>query len=182
VLTTRLPRHTSVFTSYTDCVKRGGQLLSYDNAIQFSACKGNANLYLQYSAQDMPRLTAEKTQSTANMVVAGEGISGSLVSFLKYDYTGCDKNGYYEVLKEVPGRFAEVSYGCSVPTSQSAQSYMIAMYTGGAWTFISPTNNMNGSVPSCLLVDMFKVSKELTSRCYQNTGYNDGSLRAVDYP
>lgn len=179
VFATRLPHRIRTFTGYTDCTAHGGQLLSYDSAIQFSACRSNANLYLQYSAQDMPRLTAEKTQSTTNTVIADTDVSAGLVNFLKYDYTGCDGGkGYYKVLKEVPDRFAMMDYGCGTDGGQE----IIAMNVGGKWTFISPTNNMQAATPSCLLVDMFKISKQLSSQCYQNTGYSDGSLRAVDYP
>lgn len=183
VCTVRIPHRNRAITTYSSCVSKGGQQLSYDNAVQFSACRNATDLFLQYSAQDMPRLTDEKTQSKANAVIADKGASSSLVDFLKYDYTGCpDGKGYYKVLREVPERFAEMSYGCGASVPAGGQSYIIAMYVGAKWTFISPTNNMDNDMPSCLLVDMFRISKDLTAQCYQNTGYNDGSLRAVEYP
>ncbi|HEU4966350.1 MAG TPA: hypothetical protein VFT53_02620 [Candidatus Saccharimonadales bacterium] len=178
--------HHRIYTGgYSDCIQHGGQALRYYGAIQLEACRGNDTLFLQYSAQDMPRLTSEKTQTTANTVIADASTSPSLVNFLKYDYTGCSKDaGYYKVFKEVPGRFAEMSYGCAGTIPEMPRSYIIAMNAGGSWTFISPTNNMDNTtgVPSCLIVDMFKVSKALSPRCWQNTGYDNGAMRAVGYP
>ena len=36
--------------------------------------------------------------------------------------------------------------------------------------------------PSCLVVDMFKVSKDLSPVCIENTGYNNGKTKEVIYP
>jgi len=177
--------HHRMYTGgYTDCIQHGGQALHYYGPIQLEACRGGDTLFLQYSAQNLPRLTSEKTQPTANTVVADASVSPSLVDFLKYDYTGCsDDAGYYKVLKEVPNRFAEMTYGCGSAVTAMPQSYIIAMNAGGTWTSISPTNNMDETTgtPSCLIVDIFKISKALSSKCWQNTGYNNGAMRSVDY-
>lgn len=180
----------SVYSSYADCVSHGGQPLQYDDAIQFDACKGtSSNLYLQYSAQNLPRIDENRTTTTPNVIASAVSASSDLVSYLTYNYTGCDigqpansgATGYYKIIKEIPSGWALLQYGCSSRSSSSANNaYMIAMKLSSGWVELSPTNNFlpNGT-PSCLLVDMFNVPGSLTSQCYQNTGYDDGSLRSV---
>ncbi|HTH72520.1 MAG TPA: hypothetical protein VL737_04140 [Candidatus Pristimantibacillus sp.] len=176
-----------IATNYNACVKNGGHATSYDGAIQFDACLNGSNqLSLQYSAQNMPRISEHKIASAQNHVVYGAVDPADLVSFLQKDETGCSNSGtvgYYKILKVVPNRFAEMSYGCDNYTAQQKDSaYIIGMRLGNDWALISPTNNMNEQgVPSCLLVDMFRISKSLSGQCYQNTGYGDGSLRPVTY-
>lgn len=177
----------SAAASYDNCVKNGGHPTSYDGAIQFDACLGGGNqLSLQYSAQNMPRISEHKVASVTNNVVHTATDPADLVSFLQKDETGCENSGtvgYYKILKVVPDRFAEMAYGCDSYTAQQKDSaHIIAMRLGNGWALLSPTNNMNEQgVPSCLLVDMFRISKGLSSQCYQNTGYGDGSLRPVTY-
>lgn len=179
------------YASYSDCLNHGGQSLSYDGAIQFDACKaGNSNLYLQYSAQNLPRIDQNKTTAAPNIVVSNASATPDLVSYLTHNYTGCgigqpansNVTGYFKVDKEIPSGWALLTYGCSSDSaaSKNAGANMIAMKLSSGWVEISPTNNFlpNGT-PSCLLVDMFKVPSSLSSQCYQNTGYNDGSLRSV---
>jgi hypothetical protein len=81
-------------------------------------------------------------------------------------------------------RFALLNYGCTNDPNALKGAYdIIAMKMGDGWVQLSPTNNFNSNnVPSCLIVDMFKISKSLTPQCYQNTGYNDNSLRKVTNP
>jgi hypothetical protein len=106
-----------------------------------------------------------------------------LIEFLKYDDTGCGNGqGYYRILKEVPNRFALLDYGCSTDKSALAGDYsIIALKLSDGWRLLSPTNNFDGTTPSCLLVDMFKISKSLTPKCFENTGFNNGSLKTVSY-
>jgi hypothetical protein len=170
---------TKQFTSYDDCVKNGGVTGHTD----ISACIGsNDQLFLQYSAQNLPRLSERKANTTPNTVVAEGDYSADLVAFLKQDYTGCKPTGYYKVLKEVKNRFALMDYGCdSAGQSHEGDAKIIAIKLADGWVLISPTNNMRGATPSCLLVDMFKVSKKLSAQCFESTGYNDGTLRNVSY-
>jgi len=176
-----------VAANYSDCVQKGGQVLSYDGAIQFDAClSGNNQLSLQYSAQNMPRIDEHKITSTPNHIVYSASDPADLVSFLQRDDTGCasmQSVGYYKIMKVVPDQFAEMTFGCDSYTQQQKDSaHIIAMKLGDGWALLSPTNNFNEQgVPSCLLVDMFRISKSLSSQCYQNTGYGDGSLRQVTY-
>jgi hypothetical protein len=113
------------------------------------------------------------------------------VAFLKHDETGCEigqqagssaARGYYKILKEVSNRFALLNYGClSDPGALQGNYDIVAMKLGDGWALLSPTNNFNGSTPSCLMVDTFKISKTLTPKCFENTGYNNGALKDVVY-
>lgn len=168
------------FKSYDDCAQNGGKLLTS----KFSACLGGEDkLFLQYSAQNLPRINERKKASVPNSVETSGNYSADLVEFLKTDYTGCEV-GYYKIVKEVTARFAEMNSGCNnYSDQQKASSFIIAMKLADGWALLSPTDNVDSNgVPSCLLVDMFKISKKLSDKCYENTGYNDGSLRSVDFP
>lgn len=44
------------FSSYDDCAKNGGKMLE----AEFSSCIDGKHLYLQYSAQNLPRLSERK--------------------------------------------------------------------------------------------------------------------------
>lgn len=187
------------FSSYEDCTNNGGVALRTING-QFDACLGGDDddtsdipqhqAFLQYSAQNLPRIQEAKKSKTENRVDNTAGHSAELVSFLKQDYTGCeigasDNNtrGYYKIVKEVPDRFALLKYGCMNDASALKGDYsIVAIKLGNRWALISPTNNMYGDTPSCLIVDMFKVSKELSSTCKENTGYNNGKSREVTHP
>lgn len=177
----------TIASRYSDCVRSGGHITSYDGAIQFDACLANNDrLSLQYSAQDTPRIDEHKITPSMNHVIYGTSDPADLVSFLQQDDTGCSSSGsagYYKIIKVVPNRFAEMTFGCDGYTSQQKDSaYIIAMKLSDGWALLSPTNNVNEQgVPSCLLVDMFRISKNLSSQCYENTGYSDGSLRQVTY-
>jgi len=181
------PSSSSATASYSDCVKQGGHTASYVGAIQVDACLGdNDRLLLQYSAQNMPRISEYKLATATNNVVYTASDPVDLVTFLMHDETGCGSAGtvgYYKITKVVPNRFAEMDYGCDTNTAkQKASAHVIAMKLGYTWALLSPTNNMDDNgVPSCLLVDMFRISKRLSDQCYQNTGHNDGSLRPVTY-
>lgn len=191
---TQLP--TKQFDSYQDCIDNGGRDLF---AGDFSACVGGEvnegfgnQLYLQYSAQNLPRLTEHKVSENENRVDGADKASEALVAFLKEDYSGCEigsadgeGQGYYNVVKELPNRFALLNYGCvtsDTPEQDNSTTFMIAIKLGEEWSLISPTNHFNeNGVPSCLMVDMFRISKEISPQCFQNTGHNNGSLRNVSY-
>lgn len=175
------PKPLPKFSNYDECAQGGGALT---NATHFSACIGADNeLFLQYSAQNLPRIQERKANTSPNHVVAGADTTVDLVSFLKQDYSGCVASvGYYKVLKEVKNRFAVMNYGCDNYTEgQKASANIIAMKLADGWVLLSPTDNMQGTMPSCLLADMFKISKQLSAKCFETTGYNDGSLRDVTY-
>jgi hypothetical protein len=180
---TQLPQ--KKFSDIDDCINNGGVDVQTINA-QFEACLGGPGdsgneVFLRYSAQNLPRLEEQKTVSAANQVVADGNISASLIGFLKHDDGGCAS--YFKVLKEVPERFAEMNTGCGKYDSKKTQSFVIAMKLGNGWALISPTNNINAKgVPSCLMVDMFKISKFLASECFETTGFDNGTLKARSYP
>jgi hypothetical protein len=174
---------TRKFSSYEDCINNGGVDLWTIN-VQFSGCLGGeefpeysrdegyvyqAQAFMQYSAQNLPRLIDKP---------AIEGDPHSLADFLKTDDADCET----KLVKEVPGRFALTNYLCAHDAVDD-KNYRIAIKLGDGWRYISTTNAMNeDGVPSCLVVDMFKVSKRLTSKCYENTGYNNGFLKTVVHP
>lgn len=162
------------FTSYDDCIANGGNFIGQQPG---NACiNGGDQLFLQYSAQNLPRLTESKKARKDNVVEKSVAASADLVSFLKHDETGCE-TGYYKIIKEVKNRFALLTYGCDKPDAS-----MIAMKLSNGWTLISPTNHMRDGAPSCLLADMFRVSSKLVNKCFENTGYNDGTLRGIKHP
>lgn len=182
-----------MYASYEDCMNNGGVILNTING-QFDACMGGNEdetgevpqyqAFLQYSAQNLPRLETSKKSKKENKVIVKGNYSADLVTFLKSDYTGCDTRGEYEIIKEVPGRFAMMKYGCDNGEQlQSSDNYsaIIAMKLSDGWRLLSPTNNMDKMTPSCLLVDTFKISKKLSSKCFENTGYSNGRLKAVAY-
>lgn len=180
-----------LFDNYDQCVSEGGLILN----TTLSACMGGNLLedgelphyqaFMQYSAQNLPRINERKTSDTENRVDNTEGFSADLVAFLRRDFTGCE-TGYYKIIKEVKDRFALLNYGCAEDEAALAGEYhMIAMKLGDGWSLLSPTGNFNDEgegVPSCLLTDMFKISQELTPKCFENTGYNDGTIRDVPHP
>lgn len=180
------------YTSYEDCMGNGGAVLWTINA-GFSGCLGGNEAasgempeyqaFLQYSAQNLPRIEERKKASTENKVTANGSYSADLLAFLKSDYTGCQPRGEYEVVKEVKDRFALMKYGCDGDGQVQSKNppTMIAMKLSDGWVLLSPTNNMEGNTPSCLLVDMFKISKELSDKCFENTGYNNGTQKDVTY-
>lgn len=181
------------YTSYEDCINNGGAFLRTINA-DFSGCLGgnvadagelpNYQAFLQYSAQNLPRIDERKVAKNENKVTANGNYSADLVAFLKSDETGCTPRGEYELVKEVTNRFALIKYGCDGDGQVQSNDppTIVAIKLSNGWSLISPTNNMQGNTPSCLLVDMFKISKELSTQCFENTGYNNNSLRAVTYP
>lgn len=167
---TQLPQ--SKFANYEDCINNGGVLLNTING-QFDACLGGNEdetgelpqhqAFLQYSAQNLPRLE-EKTKVN--------GDPNSLADFVKSS-TGCPS----KVEKELKNRFAIIS------CTDQKSIYSLAIMLADGWRYISTTNNMNEKgQPSCLIVDMFKVSKDLVPKCFENTGYNNGKLKEVVYP
>ena len=83
--------HHKTFTSDNDCINNGGQWLTFDDAIQFDACRDSGpGLFLQYSAQDMPNIGKNQTTNTANIVLSDATDSSDLVSYLTYNYSGCN--------------------------------------------------------------------------------------------
>lgn len=177
------------YTSYDTCVNNGGIELNTING-EFDEClEGNNQVIMQYSAQNLPRIDNDGTTTVANVVKYATGTSTDLVSYLTFDDEGCsigqpsgtDTRGYYKVIREVPNRYALLNYGCmSDPDALKGDYYIIAMKLANGWVLLSPTNNMsNNGTPSCLLVDIFKISRSLSGQCFQNTGYDNGSLRAV---
>jgi hypothetical protein len=174
------PKSLASFSSYDECVKGGGVTAH----TTINACVGaNEQLFLQYSAQNLPRIEARKNTTVPNHVVAEGNYSADLLRFLQQDYTGCSPTGYYKLLKEVPNRFALMQYGCdNYSEAEKGSATIIAMKLGDGWALLSPTNNMRGNMPSCLLADMFKISKQLADTCFESTGYNDGKTREVTYP
>lgn len=166
---TQLPQQK--FSSFEDCTNNGGTILITIN-VQFNGCLGG-NLdevgdlpqhqaFMQYSAQNLPRL-GEKIR------VSGD--PDNLKDFINSS-EGCEA----ELIKEVKDRFALVK------CTDQRGVYDVAIKLSDGWRYISTTNNMNEKgQPSCLVVDMFKVSKELTPKCYENTGYNNDSLKDVTY-
>lgn len=181
------------YATYENCVHDGGVLLNTING-QFDACLGGSEseteelqqhqAFLQYSAQNLPNISENKKTDRENKVVSKDTHSQDLVDFLKYDYSGCETRGEYEIVKELPGRFALMKYGCDGDGQvQSANPpTIIGMKLADGWVLLSPTNNMDAEGrPSCLLADMFKVSKDLAPKCFENTGYNNGVIRDVSY-
>lgn len=84
-------------------------------------------------------------------------------------------------MKEVPGRYAQMNNGCD--GANNDKSYIIAMKLADGWSLISPSNHINEQgVPSCLLVDVFKISKSLNDSCFENTGFNNANHRKVENP
>lgn len=181
------PPDLRTFTSYDDCTQNGGM---HWNA-EFNACSGDAQvvdgveqgeLFLQYSAQNLPRLTERKRAEKDNVVESVGSPSSDLLAFLKNDDTGCSESGYYKVLKEVPARFALANFGCTEAGDAKDDAHVVAIKLADGWSLISPTNHFNeDGVPSCLMVDMFRIPKTLSGKCFENTGYNDGQLRDVSY-
>lgn len=185
---TQLPQ--KQFSSIEDCNQNGGVPLSTING-EFNACLGGKEeggdsyqAFLQYSAQNLPRIdeNATSTSKLENRVDNTTGHSSDLVTFLKQNDTGCEQ-GYYKILKEVPNRFALLNYGCTNDKlALEGKYFIIAMRLGDGWAFLSPTNNMDDKGrPSCLLQDMFKISKDLAPKCFENTGYDNGKLKARNY-
>ena len=137
---TQLPQ--KQFTSIEDCYKNGGKSLYTLNG-QFSACLGGKvedgedyQAFLQYSAQNLPRINERKISKTDNQVVSSDGHSADLVAFLKRDYTGCEigqsedsVKGYYRILKEVSSRYALLNYGCTNDQSALKGQYFIIVCT-----------------------------------------------------
>lgn len=174
----------AIFSSFDDCVNNNGvSLISEFNACVAPNPDDDTSLWLQYSAQNLPRLTERKTTPQANVVENVDKITSTgLVEFLEFDDTGCER-GRYRFIKEVPDRFAQMNYGCAGDEVWSEGAQIIAIKLADGWALISPTNHMaEDGTPSCLMVDMFKISKDLSDKCFENTGYNDDSIRSVEYP
>lgn len=180
-----------LFKNFDECRSQGGAFLNTFNG--FDACLGGNSdtggeipqyqAFLQYSAQNLPRLTERKKSDVENKVTADGDYSADLIEFLKQDYTGCDSRGEYEIVSEVKDRFALAKYGCDGDGQVQSETppTVIAIKLADGWNLISPTNHMNNGTPSCLLVDMFRISKELTPKCFENTGHDDGALRDRQY-
>lgn len=196
---TQLPK--KQFASYEDCNANQGVMMNTINA-QFSACLGGSQdkfgelpqpqAFLQYSAQNLPRLEENKVnKSGKNKLVAASPASASLTQFLENSYTGCEigssdnskfSPGYFKLKKEVQNRFALVGYECSDGKALD-NTFSIAINLADGWRWISTTNNINDKgQPSCLVVDLFKISKDLAPKCFENTGFNNGKLKDVTYP
>ena len=172
---------TQNFTSYEDCLENGGVYLWTIN-VQFNGCAGGeafpeyrnedgyiyqANAFFQYSAQNLPRLLDPVTTDE------------DLTDLDTYLSAGLPSDCTYKIHKLVTDRFVLTDYTCT----GDEQYRSLAIKLADGWRGISTTNNMNkGNDLSCLVVDMFKVSKELVSQCYENTGYNNDSLKDVTYP
>jgi hypothetical protein len=189
-----------IFETYDECISNGGVILNTINA-QFNGCLGGNEdetgdlpqhqAFLQYSSQNLPRISERKKSDVVNRVDNADSSSPDLVAFLKQDYAGCEigspddsAKGYYKIIKEVEDRYALLNYGCEDDQAAlSGKYYIIAIKLGDGWSLLSPTNNMSEEgQPSCLLVDMFKISKNLSAKCYENSGYNNGDLKDVVYP
>lgn len=193
---TQLPQ--KQYESYEDCIANNAPPLNTING-QFNACLGGNTdesgdlpqyqAFLQYSAQNLPRLLEDKVNESGdkNVILEGATASADLTTFLESEYAGCGANSadeakfepaYITVVKEVPGRFALTMGGCS----KNDEYYSISIKLADGWRGISTTNNMDEEgLPSCLVVDMFKISKKLTKQCFENTGYNNGTLKDVIY-
>ncbi len=185
------------YASFDECSQNGGILLTTVN-VQFNGCLGGKlgdashQAFMQYSAQNLPRLEEDKINDPGdkNVIVSGVAASSDLTQFLENSYSGCAigsaaesvfQPGYFKVRKEITNRFALVGYGCADGEFLD-KTLSIAIKLADGWRFISTTNNMNDEgIPSCLVVDMFKISKELTPQCFENTGYNNGDLKDVTY-
>ncbi len=182
-----------IYANYDDCMGGGGVPLIIENG-QFDACLGGDmdetgempqyQAILQYSAQSLPRITENEPSETENRVTSEPEHSADLIAFLEQDYTGCDPRGEYEIVREVKDRFALLKYGCDGDGQVQSNNppTMIAMKLSDGWVLLSPTNNMDeAGRPSCLMQDMFKISKELAPQCFENTGNDNGALRKRDY-
>lgn len=193
--TAELPIKT--FANYNNCVDYGGDNLSTING-QFNAClEGNKQVILQYSSQNLPQITSNSTTTLQNDVTVNEEKNNftptsDLISYLTNNQEGCYQGstsssglvkGYYRVIKETAD-FALLNYGCINDTHATSNKYfMIAVKLASGWVEISPTNNFNSQgVPSCLMMDMYKISSQISSTCFQDTGYNNNSIRTVNYP
>jgi len=170
---TQLPQQK--YKSYEDCSNNGGVILNTING-QFDACLGGNEddtgelpqhqAFLQYSAQNLPRL---------GDIIKVDGDPNNLTDFIKASNSsdGCPT----KLVKEVKDRFAIVT------CTDQKDIYDIAIKLSDGWRYIVTTNNMNEKAqPSCLVVDMFKVSKEISPTCFENTGYNNGKTKKVTYP
>lgn len=182
---------TNLYKSYDDCISNGGIMLDTINA-QFNGCLGGDKdesgqlpqhqAFLQYSAQNLPRIMARNESTIGSKVTAKNTISRDLVEFLAKDGSCAPSKGEFEVIKEVTNRFALMKYGCEGggQVQSNSSPTIIGMKLADGWVLISPTNNMDDEGrPSCLLVDMFKISKELSPKCFENTGFNNGELKEV---
>jgi hypothetical protein len=194
---TQLPQQQ--YAGYEDCSNNGGVLLNTVNG-QFSACLSGSDeqtaerpqylAFLQYSSQNLPRLEENKVNQSGKNIILSGAASNELTQFLENSYSGCEIGSsdasifapaYLKIKSEVQNRYALINYGCA-DDHIIDKTFSIAIKLADGWRWISTTNNMNEQgVPSCLVVDMFKISKLLTPKCYENTGYNNGSLKDVTY-
>ena len=124
-------------------------------------------------------------EALPNVVVDTANSPTDLIAFLGSDNTQCYKNygsGYYKVVAQVRGEFAEMQYGCTakggVTPLGPAPDYILARKTNTAWQIISPTNQWlpinNQSIPSCKMVNDNAVSMLLTPTCWQGPALGSG--------
>jgi hypothetical protein len=179
-------------SDWNGCVTKGGLWVMTVNA-GFNAClEGGKQVLLQYSSQNLPQITTNRTTTTPNIVVSDSSDTSDLVSYLTYSYSGCsigeapgtNLTGYYKIVKEIPTSWALLNFGCSGYTqTEKDDAFIVAMKLSSGWVQLSPSDGfLPDGTPSCLLVDMYKIPQSLTPQCFQNTGYNNGSLRKVTNP
>lgn len=188
---TQLPQ--KKFADYLECVESDGVVFEIVN--NASGClSGDINnidkptykAFLRFNASVLPRILERQKAPNKNVVVNNVGASKNLVEFLENDYWGCPINGVYEITKEVRDRFALMKYECTDDEriASSNAPLIIGIKLGDGWSLISSANdslNITGQ-PSCLLVDMFKVSKALFSKCVETSDYDLGNIKDVTYP
>jgi uncharacterized Tic20 family protein len=113
-----------------------------------------------------------------NIVVDTVNSPTDLIAFLGADNTQCYKgngSGYYKIVAQTNDQFAKMQYGCTAKDGTtplgSSPTYILAYKIIGKWSLISPTNQwlpINGQdTPSCTMVNNNKVSKLITSQCWQ---------------
>jgi len=182
------------FANFIECAESDGVLIEIINStagcvsgeVTSGGDRPKYKAFLRFNANSLPRILERQKSENKNTVTNNIGASKELVAFLENDYWGCQTNGEYKIIKEVRDRFALMQYGCTGDGSINTPNppTIIGIKLADGWSLISSANyhmNNNGQ-PSCLLVDLFKVSKELTPKCFENTDYDEGKIKDVLYP
>lgn len=121
----------------------------------------------------------------ANIVWAADktvNVPGDLRTFLLdqdtcKDYLGTNTQrgvGLWGVYQVSQGRFAKISYGCSLTLT----NYVMAIKQKGAWSLIPPTEYFSpfantqttGALPLCSQLEKYKIDKTVESFCVDAAG------------
>lgn len=190
---TQIPQNE--FTNFQECIEGDGLLLEVigdtygclsGKVVGDSNGKPRFKAFYSFNAKSLPRILERRIGDNKNTVINNVGATKDLVEFLENDYWGCQTKGEYEIVKELPDRFALMKYGCTGDGLIGSPNppMIIGIKLADGWSLISSAkNNINNKgQPSCLLVDIFKISKKLTSQCFENTNTSVSKIRDVQYP